>query len=435
MQANDATQRTQFIAALAILVAWGVAATIRYWGVWGDDLSAIYLAARFVAEGAWATAYAGPDHIIGYGVTPDWDAEIAALGHPGEALNRYVYPPLWAALLAPIAERVGPQDFFNVFHALHAAALVVGAYACLRMIPKGALSPILLALLTVALLETSLATLFTFSLGQPQALVIALCLLALQQAQGGRQNWAGVLLAVAAAIKLAPGLLVLAFAVCGMWVAVRAFAVAGALLLALSVALAGIEAHGLFLFALAELDSVVFLAGINASASSVLWLAAAALDGVDLFGLPATQVLPKPAWIATATTVLALAAIGISLWVVRRVPVRERVWLAGGMLYLVMTLFGGFAWIHYMVLPLLMLPGLAAQFSPRAAMGLILLFGGAQSFVVFHWTSLLGIPAPQILLGVGVSVGLWGVFALVAARHTAGAVAMEPYHRPASQHA
>jgi len=402
--------------AVAILVAWGASIVLRFWGMWGDDLSALYFAARFAADGAWDVVYASPPHIIGYGVTPAWDAEAAALGYPGEDLNRYVYPPLWAALFAPVAMQVDPQAFYNAFLLLHAGALVAAALACRRMIPSDAFSPLLWVAITVALLETSLATMFTFALGQPQALVVALCLVALERAQAGRQGTAGALLALAAAIKVAPGLLVLAFVVCGMWGAVRAFALVGAALLALSVALSGVEAHLVFLDALAELERVVLLLAINPSASAVLALSEAVLNASDVLALPHMVIVEKAPWIAHSTMGLALAAVAASLWAVRHVPVRERIWLAGGMLYLVMTFFGGFAWVHYMVLPILMLPGVAAQSGARAGLGLVFLFGAAQSATVINASMALGAPAPQVLLGTAVSVGLWAMFACAARR-------------------
>jgi hypothetical protein len=128
--------------ALMLLVIWGASVVLRGWNGWGDDLSALYFAARFAAEGDWAAVYAGPPYVIGYGVTPQWAAEAAALGHPGAHLNRYVYPPLWAVLFAPVAQTVGPLAFFNGALLAFAAALVAAAQAVLRLVPPQRMHPV-----------------------------------------------------------------------------------------------------------------------------------------------------------------------------------------------------------------------------------------------------------------------------------------------------
>ncbi|MEM9900752.1 MAG: glycosyltransferase family 87 protein [Pseudomonadota bacterium] len=421
-QDHGAQARRTEAAALVLLLGWALSVALRDWNVWADDLSALYFAARFAAEGAWDLAYAAPAHIIGYGMTPEWDAEAAALGYPGAHLNRYVYPPLWAALFAPLAARLDPLIFYNGFVLLHLGAVLAGLLACRRMIPERSFSPLVLAGLSVLLLESSVAGLFLFDLVQPQALVIGLCLCALERAQSGRQTTAGLLLAIAASIKIAPGLLVLAFVVCGMWGAVRAFALFGAALLALSVLLAGVEAHRLFLTAAAELDGIVFLLAINPSASALLWVLDALWTGVPLAEVDAKEVVAKPAWIGTAVPLLALTATAATLWIVRRTPKADRVWLAGGMLYLVMTLFGGFAWLHYMVLPLLMLPGLAGLSPLGRGFSVVLFFGLLQSIPFYKVVlDLFPAPVPQILLGIAVTLGFWAMMAQTARRLAAGA--------------
>lgn len=408
-------RRVGELSAAALLCLWAVVLVFRNWSSWGYDLSALYFAARFAAEGEWALVYAGPDHLIGYGV-PAWEAEAAALGFAGADLNRYVYPPLWAALFAPLAQAVGPMAFFNGALVIFAGALVVAVLCVLRLVPQNCLSPLVGAMLAIGLMELTFPFAFALGMLQPQILLVALILLAVERALAGRTGTAGVLIAVVAAVKITPALLVLAFLACGMWRTAVVFAGAGSALLGLSLVLAGLPAHIEYVEAARDLSEIVLLSVVNPSLDAALALMAQAVNDPAGFVGRGSHSIVQPAPAASfAVAATALAGTGATLWIIRGCPVPARLAFGTAMLHQVAMFTAGFAWLHYLTLPFLLLLWLPSIWRPAQCALVTAAFAIPMSTATFAVTvDLDGPNNGMIALGAAVVIGFWGGFALAA---------------------
>ena len=202
-QAN--AQRTVVAAALLlVLCAWAVG---FMWDRHPADLSALYLARHMVASGQADLVYAAPKGFFG-AVPPDWGPALAALGLAGEEVLAYVYPPLWAVLLAPVTEALSPAAFFRAAAVLEMALLAASVLLAWRLARGWAMPLWGWLMLSAALLAGSAISFQAVTQLQPQIVVVFLVLLAFERDAEERPVQAGAVLALAAALKLAPAALV-----------------------------------------------------------------------------------------------------------------------------------------------------------------------------------------------------------------------------------
>jgi hypothetical protein len=351
---------------------------------------------------------------------------MAAVGHPGADVTQYIYPPLWAALFGPLAKAVGPLAFFNGAVVCLSLALALAALAVIRLVPPERLPPVRAALLAIAVMQIGFPFEYALWLLQIQVVLVALVLWSAERALAGREISAGMLLAVAAAIKLTPALLILAFAACGLWRAVLSFTIAGAVLLGASLALAGLEAHMLYLSALARFDGNVLLLVASPSLAAALVFAADLARGVPFADLGAAIVAPATPAIQLATRLAAVVLTAATLLLIRRVPVRARLILGIGMLYQVTVFTVGPAWLHYLMLPCLLLLWLPAVWPAGRSLGVGAAFLAPLSTLAF-------LPAMEptardpllTTLSMAATFGFWALFAVVARTLSTAAGATE----------
>ena len=196
-----------------------------------SDFTAYFLAARGHALG------------LDYYRRETLEALAAAAGLAGD-LGPYLYPPLFAAVLSPLAQLDYPVarwlwaagEILALAFSLHLLRAATG----LRL-GRGWRGP---ALAFVVLFPPTGDDLLK---GQVTSLLLLLCAGAWLAQRRARPEIAGVLLAVATALKVAPGLLLLYLALRRDWRALGAAAAAGAALLGLSLLLAGPERHAQYL--------------------------------------------------------------------------------------------------------------------------------------------------------------------------------------------
>ena len=362
--------------ALAMLAAWTAVTLLQQWGRWAEDLSAVYIAGWLWHSGQAALIYDAPPHFFG-GIADSWLPAMQALGIADQTSFPYVYPPLWAVLAAPLTGLLSPQGFFDLVTLVQIPLLAASAWLAGRILKPAAMPWRVWAAISLVTLIFSLQSYLALRHNQPTITVGFLTLLSIERLGAGRPVAAGIALAVAAAIKLTPAAFVLVFLLDRQWRAAAAFAVAGAALGLLSVALAGWTAHAAFLASLAHLKSVAYLIAVNTSllpATLALGSAAGLLPPVD----PAvTQHVytSVPAWLSPAISVLAvglIAAFWRALW---PLPGRLRRGLGLLALSIVLALTGPLGWLHYYLMPMLLLPGLLGLLPARAAIPLLALVG------------------------------------------------------------
>ncbi|MEL6645971.1 MAG: glycosyltransferase family 87 protein [Pseudomonadota bacterium] len=253
------------------------------------DLYATWLAGEFFAQGN-ATAIYPPDTDIFRMRPPEaWIALETGRGYGG-ALYPYIYPPLWAALAGLAQGVVTFEQVLPVATAINSALLA--GMICLAWNASGRAMPLLLwaAIAMVAVVGTY-AGFLAIKQNQPQILVSFLIVLAIERHRAGRTGWAGAALALAAAIKVYPALFVVFYIVVRDWRAVQSFALVGAALAGLSVALAGWPLHVVFLEQLSALSNTILMTPITLT----LWATVAQFLDRDLF-----EYVVSP-WIGAAT--------------------------------------------------------------------------------------------------------------------------------------
>lgn len=382
------TRKTAAICLLALL--WAVVICRLYLGGPHLDLSALYVAGWLAGDGQMGLIYAAPPDIFGAARPALWAETMARAGAPDQQVTAYVYPPIWAALLAWPAHALPPQTFFRAVFAWHVLAGLGSALLAWRLLPAPARrAPLIWAAALVAMMLLTVPGLNAYMLNQPQITVTLVTLLAFRAVQQDRQIAGGALLGLAAAFKLSPILLALIFVFNRQWRALAAaLLVSGGIALA-SVLLLGWPLHAQFLAQLATLGDRIVLTKINYSPEMLLHQIAALVTGGEITDGRAVQTvtMAKPLWIALAAR-LGLLAAAAGVWAATRrlaMPSRLPLQLLG--LSLAVALFGPLSWAHYFMLPALLLPALFAVMPPRRAALLIAAIALATSLplaIVLH---------------------------------------------------
>ncbi len=365
---------------LAVAAAWKLVS-------FPPDLSALYAAARFYAMGEYDLVYAAPKIFFG-GTAPEWLPYLAELGLEGEEPLPYVYPPLWAALFAPLAAAVAPQTFFQIIGAVLFASIAGSVLVAWRLARGFAIPLWSWIILSAVLLATSVISFIAVYHLQIQILVVFLCLLAFERYRAGRAGTAGAILALAAALKLAPAGFALLFLLDRNWRALGVFTVIGGGLGLSSLAIAGIDLHWAFLDSIRLASTGLFVSSVSLS-FEVLLQAAASISGLT----PPIDFAQRNVWVADTGAVIGainkLLLLGGLVWMIRRtaeLAEGPRLAVRVFALSLLLNLFGPLGWAHYYMLQLFMLP-MVLGLMPRARAALLI----AGTAVLTSWPLLLGI--------------------------------------------
>ena len=209
----------------------------------------------------------------------------------------------------------------------------------------------------------TLPLVFAWSLLQPHFVIVALLAWAFERHANGKSTTAGVLLGLAAAVKVTPILFVLIFLADRDWRASAwALATSGGIA-ALSVLLMGWEAHAAFLEAAAFVNSITIFYGGNLTIEVVLQ---GLLYPGSIESTPSgMQFAEKTPWIAALSKALALIAAAGILWLTRHGDRAERTMLRAFFLVPALYYFSPLAWGHYYLLLLPMIMGLWGRLPPR----------------------------------------------------------------------
>jgi alpha-1,2-mannosyltransferase len=305
--------------------------------------------------------------------------EVAAMREAPFAAH-YKYPPLFAALiepLRPLGFRRAARVWLAFLEACYAAALVI----LVRSFGLRFRSPAFYAAAITALVfQPSLDSLGG---GQLDALLLLLLAAAWASLAAGRETPAGAPIALAAMLKVYPGLLAAHLVVRRRWRALATGLASAIALLALSVLLAGWEAHQEFVTGV-----------LPANAGGTAWVENQSLFGffarffVDgAVGGPGKETRAPAAALLAAVAGAALLA----LTLLAGAATRDEAALFGALIAAVLMALP-VAWIHYEVILLIPLIDLMARQSKRgdAAAGIALLVAtmllafGNQQTVLRH---------------------------------------------------
>lgn len=342
------------------------------------DLSALYLAGYAVAQGLPEALYTlGPE---GLGGAPSSAHQglMAEIGlQPTNQIGAFVAPPLWAWLMAPFTKLLTLTDFQNGVLVLQVGMLSVSVGLAWKVVRPPQMTLAQFVGLGFAFLALSAPAAQALAQNTPQITVLFLVLLAFERYRAGSFAMAGMILAVAAAFKLSLLFLALIFILERNGRASGAFALTGAALGAMSVALAGWPLHARFLGLLRELDAVILFDKSNYAPEVVFYQLSALLSGTAHSPQPAS--LPEPFWLSTVMAALMLAALAaLILMRPRLVPGTAVPVLLLGFV-LATALFGPVSWAFSFTLPLLLLPTLFHIMSRQTAWRWIVGLGLLQS--------------------------------------------------------
>jgi uncharacterized membrane protein len=258
----------------------------------------------------------------------------------------YIQTPLYAWLVSPLAGHFEFATFRHIFLVLAAAATACLVFVTARHWAPPLARPRWQAGLLAGLFF-SVPNIAAVALGQTHIYFILLTVLAIIAAQRDRAIAAGALLALAAAVKISPGWIALAWLAAGYWRAAGSFAItsAGLLLLAwLQIGSPGMAAFG---HGLGHSASVATLRFNNDSLASVLM--GAWLDQQAAFH----DLKPAmPMWVKLASAAaLVVACLGAGLLDrvrLARAP-GERVQVGPVVALVAATAFSPLAWNHYYI--------------------------------------------------------------------------------------
>ncbi len=420
-----------WLAPALIVGAWMALTFWSVWDHWAPDLSALYMAARFFWHGEFAQIYGAPDGFFGPDIPARWEAVVAQLGFSGEQALPYAYPPLWAALFAPLAGNVGPIAFFNIFYLIQVPMLAGMIWLSWRLMQPQRVSPTIWALLSVLLLQTSFIPLFALFHDQPQISVAFLTLLAMERHFHGHGRAAGIALGIAAAIKISPALFALVFLVGRDWQALRSFILTGAALVLASFALAGPALHWAYLERISGIAGSIAGMNVNWALESALYQIALFLKGAAFTRNSwEANIWAEPAWITWSMRAILVALLAMVYAIGRRADRQSRM----NALPLAMTIIaastGPLGWSHYYLPVVLLLPGLLGQFSPWRGLGVFVVFAlllnKGVSYQLHQIETEYYLP---MLVGLSAMLALLGLELAWLARHgTARRTSAAPHH-------
>ncbi len=415
------TGLSDVLPAAILILGFAAVSFIAFRGQGSADITALWLAGDFFAQGRPDLVYPADTTVFTLIAPREWYGAMAARGLPGDVFP-FLYPPLWAwamARIASIADLGAVRDIASALNPLLLGGCMVLAHRIARP-PLALATWVAFALVCAMFSATGLVAIIQ---NQPQILVSFLVLLAIERSERGAPRAAGAVLALAAALKLYPALLVLVWLRAGNRAAARAFLLTGALLAALSVALAGWPLHAEFL----RLTHVLSQTGMATKWSYGLDRMIGEIFLHDRFrfietpgyapaGTVATgwQVFLKPAalvWTMGAAQVAAVAACAEGLRRTETPTARAAVWAA---LLTALAFLGPIGWIYYYIAPMAFAPLLMLGTAPFRGLAVIALLCLGMAAPLWYTTITdTGPFAARNLLGGCMALAMGAAFASV----------------------
>lgn len=360
------TSRTRI--AYLLLGVWALLALWTYWNAMPQDLSAVYVAGWLWQHGQPDLIYAIPDGFFG-DQARSWDAVTTAIAGPDFFAFPYVYPPVWAVLAAPLTEILGVKGFSNALLLVQVPMLAASVLLAARLARPKEMSLAGWVVIGTLILLLSVQTHLALWQNQPTIMVTFLVLLSFVCLDAERPVAAGAVLALAAAVKLTPAAFALIFLIDRQYRALAVFALSGAALGFLSLVLAGIDLHLTFLATAHAIREQALLNAVNVSLLPALLALGSALGLRPPVDTTSSIVVlsPIPGWLQAGISLTGMIAIAALLVMLRNQPGPLRRLVGLMAVSIILALFGPLGWLHYYLLPLLLLPGIFGLMSRRAA--------------------------------------------------------------------
>lgn len=343
---------------LLLFIALGSA---FFWNARGDDLASSFVGCRVLAAHHEGSLYShDPVNFAGIADNDSVWPRVATAGGYHGWLHPYVQTPLWAWGLRPLCTALQWPAFLHVFVVLALCCIAGFVYLTARFWAPQLFSPLALAI-TLTLLAFSEPFLFAMVLVQTHALLLFLTVAGLVLAERERPVAAGMLVALAAAVKVTPGVVLLYWLANRRWRAAASFAAWSAGLLVFTRFTLGTSLFHEFTMSMHRVANVLLVAENNQSLAA--WYMGRFFPPDEVFDVNAFA-LPSALRLIATALMLAFAALGGWLdWrSARRLPANSptsnRAHFGAAMTLVAMTLFAPIAWSHYFIvlaIPLIML--------------------------------------------------------------------------------
>ena len=405
---------------IVLLASWAAISLSVNWGNWPPDLSALFMAGHFWAEGRPELIYAAPEGFFGPGVE-SWASELEKLGHEGESFFPFVYPPIWAVVAAPLTEILGAKNFFNLFYSIHVVMIAACIWLSYRLI-RPPVPLVVWCVISCGLLLLSIISKSALYHNQLQIMVTFLIILSFERYRAGASKSAGIALGLAAALKITPAALGIIFLMDRDAKAASATATTGILLLALSYLVAGPELHSDFLATLSEISSQTALMHVNWNLEALLVQLKTLAIGPPLHNLNLTpnMAIDEPLWVSVLAKGIGLGLAVLVLIRTHGMSKADALRLRPFGLILAMTLAAPLGWSHHYLPILLLIPALLTFMPPVRAIAMLALFGGLTSLGAFSLIKPYGtVVHAQALLNIAVMLAVFALFFARPARFRA----------------
>ena len=256
---------------LLVLLLFTIFGFVRHLHVPGEDLSSSYVGCLVLAAGEHDHLYDHDTELFNVQDDPSWTEPAARSGFPADIqLHPYVQTPLWAFSLRPLCTRMSFPAFNCLFLLLVMLSFSGTLWLVLRYWTPELFHPGWAALLCLGL-YLSEPFRYALFLNQTHILFLFLTVAALVSARR-YPILAGLLLAVAAAVKITPGFLLLYWLCTRQRKAALSFVLSSVALAALTLLAVGPNLLSAYLHELAEVSDVLLVAFNNQSLAA--WLLA-----------------------------------------------------------------------------------------------------------------------------------------------------------------
>jgi alpha-1,2-mannosyltransferase len=384
-----------FLSAVALLGTAAVLALFVLRDHWPPDLGAVYFGASAYAAGEWQSVYAAPSVFFGALIEdPYWLALAQDQGLEGAPLVSFVYPPLIAAAIAPLTKTVSAVQFIEIGLAVELACLCA-AVLLARSVAGGRLPAAIWVVASLVIGLPTVALQNALFHAQPQIIVVAIVLLAFVLYRQGMDTTAGLVLALAGTIKLAPLFLGIVFLADRRWRAASATAIGSIALAVAGLAISGRALQIEFVEQLGRASELHLLSPLGYSVAGLLTALWGNLAGtpVELVNEKSFGRIASVPWITALSYVLLLAGSVLILARTRTLPFPDALPLRLLGIWCLLTVLGPLGWAHYALGPVLMLPAVLG-FLPRRQALLLLI------------PAVAGLSMPPILLVIWLAPGI-----------------------------
>lgn len=415
-------------ATLVVIALFAAVSVLAFRDRSSADLMAVWLAGEAVGMGRPDLLYPPDTAYFSMLPPPDWIAWLTARGYTGDVFP-FIYPPLWAWLAARLSAVIAYDGFLRIMSAL-LPALIGLMLVFAHRLAAPAMRQASYVAGGLALIALTFIGAIALHQNQPQIIVALLVVAAIERSEHGAPRTAGILLALAAAIKVVPVLYALLWLMMRRWRELAAFAVTGAALAALSVAVMGWPAHAAFLRMLGIISDTGLLIRFNYSIGtalmqvfapdSIVWVPDAMAGANPARAAFGYNVIPLPAAVSLSLKLAQLATVILCGRLLARAATTEERAALWPFAMIAISLTGPLSWSHHYLAPAAFLPMIALRLRPALA-------AAAAVAILLFLSPLIGVPGlpiaglrdPIQLTGTLVMIGIAGLFLAIRRRPAA----------------